>query len=266
MTKERLVTQIDDKLAQAVSRSQLLILAKHRRQHRRSALGRKSRRKRDQGIRLRSRYRSSRSPTGIEEILETGPRRYRRVRVQLAGAAQHRRQSLTAMPPRATDLTPATSRAIVQAAIGGSAGDPSTRRRPELSAGRSMEARVPPDHRGDAQHPGQRSHRRQCAAWTRSRSVEASEGASFIYRGDLQRYVPVRFSVSGRDLAGRSRRCQGSASRKRNPAARRNASRMGRASMASCTPPTSGSRLSFRSHCCWLWASSMPPRFRSSIP
>jgi heavy metal efflux system protein len=32
--------------------------------------------------------------------------------------------------------------------------------------------------------------------------VEASEGASFIYRGDLQRYVPVRFSVSGRDLQG----------------------------------------------------------------
>jgi cobalt-zinc-cadmium resistance protein CzcA len=32
--------------------------------------------------------------------------------------------------------------------------------------------------------------------------VEASEGASFIYRGDLQRYVPVRFSVTGRDLKG----------------------------------------------------------------
>ncbi|HXD90048.1 MAG TPA: efflux RND transporter permease subunit, partial [Candidatus Binataceae bacterium] len=30
--------------------------------------------------------------------------------------------------------------------------------------------------------------------------VEASEGASFIYRGNLQRYVPVRFSVTGRDL------------------------------------------------------------------
>ena len=30
--------------------------------------------------------------------------------------------------------------------------------------------------------------------------VETSEGASFIYRGDLQRYVPVRFSVTGRDL------------------------------------------------------------------
>jgi len=30
--------------------------------------------------------------------------------------------------------------------------------------------------------------------------VEAQSGASFIYRGDLQRYVPVRFSVSGRDL------------------------------------------------------------------
>jgi heavy metal efflux system protein len=30
--------------------------------------------------------------------------------------------------------------------------------------------------------------------------VQASEGASFIYRGDLQRYVPVRFSVTGRDL------------------------------------------------------------------
>jgi heavy metal efflux system protein len=32
--------------------------------------------------------------------------------------------------------------------------------------------------------------------------VAASEGASFIYRGDLQRYVPVRFSVIGRDLEG----------------------------------------------------------------
>jgi heavy metal efflux system protein len=32
--------------------------------------------------------------------------------------------------------------------------------------------------------------------------VDASEGASFIYRGDLQRYVPVRFSVRGRDLEG----------------------------------------------------------------
>jgi cobalt-zinc-cadmium resistance protein CzcA len=32
--------------------------------------------------------------------------------------------------------------------------------------------------------------------------VVASEGASFIYRGDLQRYVPVRFSVTGRDLQG----------------------------------------------------------------
>ena len=33
-------------------------------------------------------------------------------------------------------------------------------------------------------------------------NVETSEGASFIYRGDLQRYVPVRFSVTGRDLQG----------------------------------------------------------------
>jgi heavy metal efflux system protein len=32
--------------------------------------------------------------------------------------------------------------------------------------------------------------------------VEVSEGASFIYRGNLQRYVPVRFSVTGRDLQG----------------------------------------------------------------
>ena len=30
--------------------------------------------------------------------------------------------------------------------------------------------------------------------------VEAESGAAFIYRGDLQRYVPVRFSVAGRDL------------------------------------------------------------------
>jgi heavy metal efflux system protein len=32
--------------------------------------------------------------------------------------------------------------------------------------------------------------------------VQTSEGASFIYRGNLQRYVPVRFSVTGRDLQG----------------------------------------------------------------
>ncbi|HLW71737.1 MAG TPA: CusA/CzcA family heavy metal efflux RND transporter [Candidatus Binataceae bacterium] len=32
--------------------------------------------------------------------------------------------------------------------------------------------------------------------------IAASEGASFIYRGNLQRYVPVRFSVTGRDLQG----------------------------------------------------------------
>jgi heavy metal efflux system protein len=32
--------------------------------------------------------------------------------------------------------------------------------------------------------------------------VNTSEGASFIYRGNLQRYVPVRFSVTGRDLQG----------------------------------------------------------------
>jgi heavy metal efflux system protein len=32
--------------------------------------------------------------------------------------------------------------------------------------------------------------------------VDASEGASFIYRGNLQRYVPIRFSVTGRDLQG----------------------------------------------------------------
>jgi cobalt-zinc-cadmium resistance protein CzcA len=30
--------------------------------------------------------------------------------------------------------------------------------------------------------------------------VSASTGAAFIYRGNLQRYVPVRFSVAGRDL------------------------------------------------------------------
>lgn len=30
--------------------------------------------------------------------------------------------------------------------------------------------------------------------------VDTAEGASFIYRGNLQRYVPVRFSVTGRDL------------------------------------------------------------------
>ena len=32
--------------------------------------------------------------------------------------------------------------------------------------------------------------------------VVASEGASFIYRGNLQRYVPISFSVAGRDLQG----------------------------------------------------------------
>ena len=56
--------------------------------------------------------------------------------------------------------------------------------------------------------------------------VDAQSGAAFIYRGDLQRYVPVRFSVTGRDLQSCGRRSQVPGGQ-RNPGTGRHPSGMG---------------------------------------
>jgi cobalt-zinc-cadmium resistance protein CzcA len=98
-------------------------------------------------------------------------------------------------------LNPGDVAAIVQAAIGGQAvtqvleGDRrfdlvvrwQSRYRQSLGAIRNIRVNVP----GGGQVPlGQIA------------SVRTEEGASFIYREQLERYVPIRFAVRGRDLQG----------------------------------------------------------------
>lgn len=98
-------------------------------------------------------------------------------------------------------LNPGDLAAVVQAAIGGQAvtqvleGDRrfnlvvrwKPQYRESMEAMRNIRVNVPA---GGAVPLGQIAQ------------ISPMEGASFIYRGDLQRYVPVRFSVVGRDLEG----------------------------------------------------------------
>ena len=105
--------------------------------------------------------------------------------------------------------------AVVQAAIGGQAvtqvleGD----RRFDLvvrwkTAVSREPRRDPPDPR--------RAARRRSGSARQVADIETAEGASFIYREGLQRYVPVRFAVRGRDLQSTIAGCASSGSRRKS--------------------------------------------------
>ncbi len=105
-------------------------------------------------------------------------------------------------------LTPGDVNAVVQAAIGGQSRGRPVRggQRPPLPDDGAPRGAVPAEPRGDPAHSdrGARHDRRRRS---RARSplgdvadVRLVSGASFIYREQQQRYVPIKFSVRGRDL------------------------------------------------------------------
>ena len=77
-------------------------------------------------------------------------------------------------------------------------------------------------------------------------NVRLVSGASFIYRENQERYIPIKFSVRGRDLGGAVLEAQ-QQDRQRGPAARRLSPRMGRRVRRACRTRSGASRSSCRS-------------------
>ncbi len=104
-------------------------------------------------------------------------------------------------------LAPGDIATTISAAIGGqTAGDlyeyGSDRPLPDAGA---AGAGLPPLARDDPQHHGRRhdgERRRDAGAAVGDRQVQLVSGAAFIYRENQERYIPVKFSVRGRDLGG----------------------------------------------------------------
>jgi cobalt-zinc-cadmium resistance protein CzcA len=76
------------------------------------------------------------------------------------------------------------------------------RQRPPLSHGRPPGAALSREHRGDQAHPDRRAGHSGITQVPLSEvaTVDLVSGAYYIYREQQERYVPVKFSVRGRDL------------------------------------------------------------------
>ena len=64
---------------------------------------------------------------------------------------------------------------------------------------------IPRQHRRSAQHQDRLSDRKRRTAYiplSELASITLDTGASYIFRERNQRFVPIKFSVRGRDLAG----------------------------------------------------------------
>ena len=148
-------------------------------------------------------------------------------------------------------LAPGDINATVQAAIGGqAAGDVyengSDRHFPMIVR---LGAALPREYRGDQAHPDRRAG--QQAASTQVplaelAKVELVSGAYYIYREQQERYVPVKFSVRGRDLGGAILEAQERVAEKVRTPGRLSASN-GSASSATSRTPCSGWRSPCRS-------------------
>ena len=200
-------------------------LAKYRGQYRRGVVRASKGHQLGQGLWYRSRGRRTHRQR-VEEVID-------RVR----GDGRHRvyrslgQPNLLITPDRAScaryGLNVGDVNAVVQAAIGGQAitqvleGDRSFR-----SDG-AMASRNIAEPRRDPQHPRPDADRRVRPARCRSPTSGPSTGASFIYREGLERFVPVRFAVRGRDLQERRARRQAARGRAATQAARGRPSCMG---------------------------------------
>ena len=121
-------------------------------------------------------------------------------------------------------------------------GGEALRHRPPAAAG---PARRPRRHRPD---PGRRPRRRTASrargspsrSWPRS--IPHKPGASYIYRENNRRYIPIKFSVRGRDLASAidEAQQQGRRPQDRGASSPRATGSSGRASSPRCRRPTRG--------------------------
>ncbi len=93
---------------------------------------------------------------------------------------------------------------VVQAAMGGTHGDHALGGRSPVQRDRAAAARVSRQPRRRRQHQGRLpdAERRQClySAAASSPTITLDTGASYIYHERNERYIPVKFSVRGRDL------------------------------------------------------------------
>ena len=106
-------------------------------------------------------------------------------------------------------------------------------------------ARRPGGHRPD---PGRRAPARtaspgrgsRCGSW--SRSTPHKPGATYIYRENNRRYIPIKFSVQDRDLASTIHEAEQKVERPevRRACCRRDTTSTGRASSSRCRRPTAG--------------------------
>ena len=101
------------------------------------------------------------------------------------------------------------------------------------------------DRRAESR-PAAASCRCRCAM---SPSVRLVSGASFIYRENQERYIPIKFSVRGRDLGSAVLEAQ-QQDRRAGAAAGRLSAGMGRRIRRVCRTPCSAWRSSCRSACC----------------
>ena len=149
-------------------------------------------------------------------------------------------------------LAPGDVNAVVQAAIGGqTAGDlyeaGSDRHFPmmvRLAPPYPAEPRLHPAHSDRGAGSDRRRHGARCR-WRMWPTSSWCPGASFIYREQQERYVPIKFSVRGRDLGSAVLEAQARVDAARHAAGRLSAG-VGRASSAICRKRCSDWRSSCR--------------------
>ena len=143
----------------------------------------------------------------IKAVMADGARHHRPRRASTRSASRRSGSTSTAPAPRATASRPATSTRPIQAAIGGqAAGDlyeeGSDRHFPII-------VRLAPEYRESLDAIRRITDRRRRIRTadgivpiplTDVATVSLVSGASFIYREQQERYVPIKFSVRGRDL------------------------------------------------------------------
>ena len=195
---------MNERAAEGISRRRLQLLAIYRGQCRGSGLGREGR-ELGQAVRQRSRRRWQKTAERDQG------RAWRRCpasptwRCSARSASRPSASTSTAPAPRATASRPATStpRAGRDRRPGGRR-PLRGRQRPQFPDGRAPGAAIPREPRGDPAH-----HRRRAESGgdgivqvplAEVADVRLVSGASFIYRENQERYIPIKFSVRGRDL------------------------------------------------------------------
>ena len=253
--KEKLTAADDRGADAAISRRRLQLLAVHRGQRRGGRLRRQGR-ELGQAVRQRSRDARAAPPTRFQESWPTVPGITDLAVLQLARPADHphRRRSRARRA-----LRPGARRHQ----CGRADGDRRPSRRAICTSTaatgtfRSWCAWRRSTARASTRSAHHRSARRTRAATASipvpldrsSPTCELVSGASFIYREQQERYIPIKFSVRGRDLGSAVLEAQQQIARAgaRCPAA---IGSNGSASSAICRRRSGGSRSSCRSRSC----------------